>query len=283
MLREHGLNFKCHTMDEEQRCTKFKTINLCGSFVCRNQDCSQKTQKHNNIKTIVRMYPKSLYSAKVMHQACNRCGLLNKPIFGDTYAIGVSKCIKSWNGIVIKPTERLKKNKKNIKLLTAQTKSYVLNKRITQSFSLYPELHTDVCDHFDDDNIEFLFKTEDDDSNWVECWKTNVVGEFKCNNPKCHKTGWSSGIIATLIRLYPENFYNARVYHQRCRACYSLSRPELDWSYAERVSRRLKIWSGVDVDPINALTKFTPPHDEDNCEGCAHGACIRSYSGPRLF
>jgi len=40
------------------------------------------------------------------------------------------------------------------------------------------------------------------------------MGRFKCLNEVCPKAGWASKMIAITIRMYPEQQYNARVYHQ---------------------------------------------------------------------
>ena len=138
---------------------------------------------------------------------------------------------------------------------------------------MYPALHEEVAVLLADDQLNFQFHGKDDDS----CLKhdsTNLTGRFICRKKACASSGWSSGVIPVTIRLYSERSYNARVYFQRCKQCNSLAKPKLDKTYAERVSRRLKIWSGVEVPTVNYQEKQTErPHEEDLCEGCKVGRC----------
>ncbi|ORY08039.1 hypothetical protein BCR34DRAFT_465130, partial [Clohesyomyces aquaticus] len=62
--------------------------------------------------------------------------------------------------------------------------------------------------------------------------------------------------------------FGARLYHQHCKACGTLSRPQLDDSYAERVAYRIKRRCGV---PVVAPLYSSPsrgPHKSHLCEGC---------------
>jgi hypothetical protein len=102
------------------------------------------------------------------------------------------------------------------------------------------------------------------------------MGRFPCHNTKCKSKGWFSRKIAVTIRLYPGERYNARVYHQRCIRCNSVSRPVLDETYAERVAYWIKQWNGIWVEkpPISKASKG--PHNSKLCEGCKAGHCTES-------
>jgi hypothetical protein len=79
--------------------------------------------------------------------------------------------------------------------------------------------------------------------------------------------------IAITIRMYRGERYNTRVYHQRCKACNSLSRPILDDSYAKRVAYRLKKWCGVELERPEFSGQSKGPHEAKFCEGCKAGHC----------
>jgi hypothetical protein len=140
--------------------------------------------------------------------------------------------------------------------------------------SMYPSRHDDVSQLLDESNIEAVFYNVDD-QRCENSHDTNIMGKFTCHNPKCATKGWSSKRIAMTIRLYSGGRYNARVYHQRCKACNQLSRPKLDHSYADRVAYRLKKWSGVSVEPPPfGRTNDDLPHESSLCEGCKAGHCL---------
>jgi hypothetical protein len=142
-----------------------------------------------------------------------------------------------------------------------------------KSSSMFPTLHEDVAILLEDCGLDFSFHNIDEEV----CRKdrvTNVMGSFACRNPKCATKGWSSKLIPITIRLYDEQKYNARVYHQRCRACNWLAKPRLDESYAERIVYWLKKWSGIEVEkPHHDDKEGKGPHLKDLCEGCKVGRC----------
>lgn len=148
------------------------------------------------------------------------------------------------------------------------------NKNSVPAYSLYPELHSRVIDNIDKRMENIKFRTKDHNLG-CESKTTNLVGNFRCSNPKCNKK-WSSGVVATVVRLYNNNTYNAKVYHQRCKRCEWRSRPVLDDSYEERVCRNLQIMQGI-FSPriVQRRDKATAPHDENRCEGCKDGVCLR--------
>ncbi|GLB02727.1 hypothetical protein AtubIFM57258_006190 [Aspergillus tubingensis] len=144
-------------------------------------------------------------------------------------------------------------------------------------WSMYPALHSDVLNHLSSSLpiTSLTFHPFDDDSSSKKEYDTNIMGRFVCSNDSCTSTGWTSKKIAITIRLYPDDEYNARVYHQRCKKCNSLSRPFLDEdSYAQRIAYRMKKWYGVDVErPVYDERKRTKPHNRELCEGCKAGRC----------
>jgi hypothetical protein len=137
---------------------------------------------------------------------------------------------------------------------------------------MYSTHHDAVSDLLEEDGLFFQFH-EDDDSDFEKEYDTNIMGRFVCHNRACSKPGWSSRVVAISIRMYTGEEYNARVYHQRCKACNKLSKPKLNESYAERVAYRLKKWCGVQLEkpPHSGVSKG--PHERHLCEGCKHGHC----------
>lgn len=155
-------------------------------------------------------------------------------------------------------------------------------KKKTQKWSMSPKLHNQVSEVLETENLDFKFHVVDEDTGAVNNWNTSIVGRFRCYNSSCKTVGWSSGKIATTIRMYSGNRYNARVYSQRCRACNFCSRPVLDEQcYVERVTYRLKVWKGVKVQKPANLHKNTPEHEFSLCEGCKVGQCVQGGSRPQ--
>ncbi|KAG0249857.1 hypothetical protein BG011_008867, partial [Mortierella polycephala] len=162
---------------------------------------------------------------------------------------------------------------------TVKSKS---QKSMPSSSSMYPELFESVDEYL---RKPFTFYNVDDDGlQALKEFDTFVSGVFRCST-RCSNRGWSSGKIAISIRLYDHDQYNARIYHQHCRGCGALSRPTLDSStYSERVSYRLNKWCGFIMDnPRHGSRKTTPPHDCENCEGCALGRCPHDKDDVKYF
>ncbi|OBT50138.1 hypothetical protein VE04_09411 [Pseudogymnoascus sp. 24MN13] len=145
---------------------------------------------------------------------------------------------------------------------------------LDKSWSMYPALHDSVSHLLEEDDLSFTFFAIDEDKGSIEEYDTNIMGRFKCLNGVCPKAGWASNIIAITIRMYSEQQYNARVYHQRCKGCGSLGQPFPDDSYAKRIAYRLKKWSGIEMDqPSYTVRESEGPHESALCEGCKHGHC----------
>lgn len=141
--------------------------------------------------------------------------------------------------------------------------------RVPRAWSLYPDFHSRVSQRLKEVDLHFRFYKKDDPQTCVKEWDTNIMGRFACHNQKCSSEGWSSKIIATTIRMYDDNRYNARVYFQRCKSCKRSSKPILDDSYVERVVYWLKKWNGVHVEkPEYTLREELDrrPHQSDLCE-----------------
>ncbi|KAI1821572.1 zinc-binding domain-containing protein [Xylaria intraflava] len=147
-------------------------------------------------------------------------------------------------------------------------------RKMPVKWSMYARKDNEVAQLLEEDGLSFKFHPTDSDTNAVESYDTNIMGKFVCRNEECKAKPWSSRQIAITIRMYPGNEYNARVYHQHCKHCKSLSQPILDASYAERVAYRLKKWSGIRVQPPPFKGKSGKPHKSDLCEGCKAGHCI---------
>jgi hypothetical protein len=140
-------------------------------------------------------------------------------------------------------------------------------------WSMYPSLHDDVTRLLEDDGLYLDFHKRDNAKGCIKDYDTNIMGKFTCCNNACGNKGWSSKEIAITIRMYSGGRYNARVYHQRCQRCNTLSRPVLDDSYAERVAYRIKKWRGVQMNPPDYSGESDGPHRKELCEGCKAGHC----------
>lgn len=138
---------------------------------------------------------------------------------------------------------------------------------------MFPDLHDNVATLLESSGLDFVFHQQDEDYGSTRDYDTNIMGQFKCRNRSCWSKGWSSKMIAITIRMYGENEYNARVYHQRCKNCNQLSRPLLDGSYAERVAYRLKKWRGITMEVPYYSEESKGPHEKSLCEGCKNGHC----------
>ncbi|PSN67350.1 hypothetical protein BS50DRAFT_600765 [Corynespora cassiicola Philippines] len=143
---------------------------------------------------------------------------------------------------------------------------------------MYESLHKDVVDAVSNDVPSVWFQT-DANEGFIKQYNTNLSGFFDCPNKRCRKKGWSTGVIATVIRGYEDNGYNAVICGQRCRSCNELGLLKLDEEkYVERVTRRIRIWAGVPVEDATYSLRPTPPHETDYCEGCRIGVCQYSPS-----
>jgi len=90
-----------------------------------------------------------------------------------------------------------------------------------------PSLHDAVSGLLKEHALSFDFH-EDDDNACEKEYDTNIMGQFTCHNGGFPTRGWSSKMVAITIRMYSGAEYNARVYHQLCKACHKLSKLKLD-------------------------------------------------------
>ncbi|KAK1147836.1 hypothetical protein N8T08_000349 [Aspergillus melleus] len=142
-------------------------------------------------------------------------------------------------------------------------------RKVEKLWSLQPKLHDDVALLLDEEGLQMDFFDADDEETNIEEWDTNIMGRFICQKKGCNSSGWSSKKIAITIRMYSQQRYNARVYHQRCRNCRTVGRLVLDSEcYAERVTYWLKKWNGFEVRRPDYSGQSRGPHDSELCEGC---------------
>ncbi|KAI2643202.1 zinc-binding domain-containing protein [Xylaria nigripes] len=140
-------------------------------------------------------------------------------------------------------------------------------------WSMFPSKHDEVAEILETEGLTFRFNNEDKEDGYIRDWDTSIMGRFKCNNKRCTTDGWSSKKIAIWIRMYDHERYNARVFHQHCLGCYSMAKPILDESYAQRVAYRLMKWSGVQLESPGHSGASKGPHEKRHCEGCKAGHC----------
>ncbi|PGH00146.1 hypothetical protein GX51_05959 [Blastomyces parvus] len=171
-----------------------------------------------------------------------------------------------------KGNKSLRRSSAQEHIQTSPAHAYTYNQR----WSMYPTHHEHVSSLLEAEGLHFEFYDVDRAEGCINDYDTNIMGRFICHNDSCSATGWSSKKIPITIRKYPGNKYNARVYHQRCERCNSLSRPVIDdESYAERVVYRIKKWSGIRILMGAPPPYFNSkgPHYSDLCEGCKAGHC----------
>lgn len=111
LLEDTNLDYKQHTADDAERCTRFRVTNVMGKFICSNNGCSKNGWTSKTIATVIRIYPRNLYSAKIYYQRCDKCDTLVRPKLDYSYAERIVYWIKVWNGIPVKKTIRRRKNK----------------------------------------------------------------------------------------------------------------------------------------------------------------------------
>lgn len=145
-------------------------------------------------------------------------------------------------------------------------------KKGTKEYSMRPDLNSEVIGTIDGKMKSIKFNNEDSDSECREL-EVNLVGTFVC--PNCRRS-WKSGIVFTVVRLYFNNTYNAKVYGQRCKRCENASLPKLDETYAQRVSYKLETMYGIPHPKVEYRSKPMKPHDKHRCQGCKINRCQRS-------
>jgi hypothetical protein len=148
--------------------------------------------------------------------------------------------------------------------------------------SIRPSLHPAASAALESSTppLKFTFNPNNTDEGCIKSYDTNIMGKFTCHNLKCPNDGrknvWTSKKIAITIRLYRDEKYNVRVYHQHCKLCHWVWKPKLDEGcYAARIVYRLKTWSGCKHMEVPPYRKGNGkgPHISKLCEGCKAGRC----------
>lgn len=138
-------------------------------------------------------------------------------------------------------------------------------------------MHKEIQSHLDEDDLQFTFCDCIDGEKHCEKIQTSIVASFECKNKLCRRGKWGSRKVNIKIRMYRENRYTVKVYHQHCMRCGVIALPILEGNftgnYAGRVSFWLKTWSGIDVKQPDE--ELWPPmeHKDKLCEGCLNGTC----------
>lgn len=156
-----------------------------------------------------------------------------------------------------------------------QRRTVLVPKRIeeTRTSFTFLDLHDRIAEAVFPDVTSTWFQSNDRELHKHE-HLTCVVGRFTCDNAKCKKRGWTSGVVSIVIRGYAANGYSAVVFNQRCKSCEKLGTLAIDETiYVERVAFRIKKWAGVWMDPPTQNKGLKGPHEEKLCEGCKRGAC----------
>lgn len=153
------------------------------------------------------------------------------------------------------------------------------NRAETRISFKFPQLNKAVADAVSPFMTSPRFHEGNDQTAQHE-YQTFVMAKFTCNHHEGSPRIWSSKKVAIVIRAYGKKGYNAVVYNQRCETCDNLGQIDLDESsYVDRVSYRLKMWAGVQVEHRNFSRGDGPPHKGEFCEGCKAGYCQRPSAG----
>ena len=143
-----------------------------------------------------------------------------------------------------------------------------------RSWSMHLSLHDEVLQLIAPDGLSVTFFEAGGFEDCTRDYDTHIMGHFTCTNRACRTDRWSSKKIAITIRLYRGERYNAVVWHQRCKRCDTCGKPTLDYTYAERIAYRLRVWSGIRVESRGLYHRNVgPPHQKALCEGCKAGHC----------
>ena len=143
-----------------------------------------------------------------------------------------------------------------------------------RSWSMHLSLHDEVLQLIAPDGLSVTFFEAGGFEDCTRDYDTHIMGHFTCTNKACRTDRWSSKKIAITIRLYRGERYNAVVWHQRCKRCDTCGKPTLDYTYAERIAYRLRVWSGIRVESRGLYHRNVgPPHQKALCEGCKAGHC----------
>ena len=101
LLREHGLRYKFHMVDDEESAVDVHDSHVMGTFDCRNRQCRSGGWSSRKIPVSIRHYEGGRYNARVYHQRCKKCGEIGSPSLDESYAHRVAFRIKKWNGVQV--------------------------------------------------------------------------------------------------------------------------------------------------------------------------------------
>ncbi|KAH7129378.1 zinc-binding domain-containing protein, partial [Dactylonectria estremocensis] len=104
LLKEDGLQFEFHGIDDDKTCIEKYDTNVMGRFTCNNHKCSSNGWPSMKIAITIRMYPGNRYNARVYSQRCRACNTPSRPFLDKkSYADRVAYRIKKWNGVDVDP------------------------------------------------------------------------------------------------------------------------------------------------------------------------------------
>lgn len=70
-----------------------------------------------------------------------------------------------------------------------------------KTYCIFPSLHSDVTTLLEEDDLYFGFRDDDDPTDAIKEYDTNIMGRFVCRNVACSCRGWYSMKIAITIRM----------------------------------------------------------------------------------
>ncbi|KAH6643529.1 zinc-binding domain-containing protein [Boeremia exigua] len=147
-------------------------------------------------------------------------------------------------------------------------------KEETRTSFTFPNLHDRIAEAVLPDVTSTWFQSNDRERSNNE-HLTCVVGRFTCDNVRCKKRAWASGVVSIVIRGYAGNGYSVVVFNQRCKSCEKLGTLTIDeTTYVERVAFRIKRWAGVWMENPLHNKASKGPHEQELCEGCKRGTCL---------
>lgn len=102
VLKQDGLRFKFHDVDDEQGVINEFDSHVMGRFVCGNKGCPCTGWGSRRIAVTIRQYEGKRYNARVYHQRCRKCGEVGGlRLDGESYVQRVSYRIRKWNGVEV--------------------------------------------------------------------------------------------------------------------------------------------------------------------------------------
>jgi hypothetical protein len=72
-----------------------------------------------------------------------------------------------------------------------------------RTWSMRPNLHPLIIERVEP--LRLGFHEVEDTSQPLKSIDTNIIGHFECKNSACRSSSWTSGVVATNVRLYEED------------------------------------------------------------------------------